>query len=166
MTTSNISSLVSLVNLWEFCGQWAADSIKDMTREELLFRPAEGRNHAWWLYGHIVVSSEIAPALIGAAPIVPPEWSTLFHLESKPSDDGGGYPDKDELHEVFDKVIETNIAAINQISEEQLTQSPVSPIREELADYFDTCGKIISGFALHVSYHGGQINTIRKMLGR
>ncbi|MDH4157511.1 MAG: DinB family protein [candidate division Zixibacteria bacterium] len=166
MSRTDDPGLQSLVATWEYARQWTADSIKDMTREELLFRPGEGRNHAWWLYGHIVVSSDISPLILEAEPVVPKEWRKFFDMETKPDSEGRGYPEREALIEMFNRVVDANIKIIKNLEPKQLAERPTDVAPKELAEYFSDCGKIIGGFALHVVYHSGQIMTIRRLLGK
>jgi hypothetical protein len=156
----------SLADMWEFARNWSVGIIKDMTPEELLFRPGPNRNHAWWLYGHMVVSSEIGPYFVKRPKTVPAEWAQFFDMGTRPSDDGHGYPDKGVLMEKLGNIIDGNVAAIRTLRAEQLDELPPIPPRAEITDYFDNSGKIISGFALHLVYHAGQIATIRRLLGK
>ncbi len=61
----------------EMLRAWVGDAIKDMTEEELLFQPAEKRNHAWWIFGHMVLSVDIARYLSGTLFIAMGVWVYL-----------------------------------------------------------------------------------------
>ena len=151
---------------WEMLREWIGDAIKDMTEEELLFQPAEKRNHAWWLFGHIVLSVDIARYLSGTAALTPKEWEPLFDYGTFPAATGEKYPSKEELAAQFNKNIDAAAEALKRMTDDQLNEEPVVKMPEELRDFFKTKGSIITGYAYHCMYHHGQIETIRKMLGK
>ena len=82
---------------WELLVGWAGGSIRDMSKKELLFQPAENCNHAWWLYGRSVLFADIAHYLTDTPVLTPKEWRVLFNTGSSPSTTGEGYPSREEL---------------------------------------------------------------------
>jgi hypothetical protein len=151
---------------WEMLRGWIGGSIKDMSEEELLFRPAENRSHAWWIYGHIVLSTDIARYLADAPALCPKEWEKLFGLGSPASDTADSYPSKEDLIAQFNKNVYAVIASIKQLTDDQINDGPASEQPEPVREYFSTKGKIITGYAYHCMNHHGQIMTIRNMLGK
>ncbi len=150
---------------WEMLREWVGDSIKDLDREQLLFQPAEGRNHAWWLFGHIVLSTDIARYMTGASSLNPAEWAALFGMGTSPSKTGQGYPPPEDLTAQFVRNVEAAVQSIRELTDDQLNQSPATLLPEPLREFFGTRGRLISGYAYHCLYHAGQIMMIRKMLG-
>ncbi len=151
---------------WEMLQGWIGGSIKDMSKEELLFRPAEKCNHAWWLYGHMVLSTDIAHYLIDTPLLTPNAWRSLFDTGTSPDDTGAGYPSKEELMAQFNTNVDAAIASIKLLTNDPFNDSPATEVPEPVRDYFSTKGKIITGYAYHCMNHHGQIMTIRKMLGK
>ena len=151
---------------WEMLVGWVGGSIKDMSKEELLFRPAENCNHAWWLYGQSVLSTDIARYLTDTPAMTPSEWRALLGKGASPSATGEGYPSREELIAQFEKNVNAVIASIQQLSDDQLNETAASEVPESLRDYFNTKGKIITGYAYYCMNYHGQIMTIRKMLGK
>ncbi len=150
----------------EMLREWVGDAIKDMTEEELLFQPGENRNHAWWIFGHIVLSTDLAHYMIDTPALSPKEWASLFGMGTSPSSSGDGYPSKEELAAQLNKNVDATVASFKQLTDDQLTASPADEMPEALRDYFKTKGSIITGYAYHCMFHRGQIETIRKMLGK
>ncbi len=150
----------------EMLRAWAGDAIKDMTEEELLFQPAEKRNHAWWIFGHMVLSVDIARYLSGTAALTPKEWEPLFDYGTFPAATGENYPSKEELAAQFNKNVDAVVEALKQMTDDQLSEEPAVKMPEALRDFFKTKGGIITGYAYHCMFHHGQIETIRKMLGK
>lgn len=154
------------VMTWEMIREWVGEYLKDMTDEELLVQPAEKRNHAWWIFGHMVLSTDVAQHLTGTPALTPKEWRPLFDEGTFPAATGANYPPKEELMAQFHKNIDVGIEAIKQLTDEDLHDIPTGELPEAAREYFDTKGKIISASAIHLGYHLGQIVTIRKMLGK
>ena len=151
---------------WEMLREWIGKSIEDMTEEELLYQPADKRNHAWWLYGHIVLSTDLAHYMIDTPALIPGEWARLFGMGTSPSQTGESYPSKEELIAQFNRNVDAAVDSFRQLTDDHLNDSPAADLPGELRDYFGTKGKIITGYAYHCMYHHGQIETIRKMLGK
>jgi hypothetical protein len=165
--TTHSVAVVNAVNLWETTRSWVQNGIKDMTREELLSRLGPDRNHAWWLFGHIVVCTDIAKYLQSSSHrIVPEAWEQHFAMRTKPSDSGEGYPDKEALIAQFHANIDATIAATKQMSDANFADAPATELPAPLNKYFLNKRDVISGFTTHAAYHSGQIAIIRKMLGR
>ena len=150
----------------EMLRAWAGDAIKDMTEEELLFQPAEKRNHAWWIFGHMVLSVDITRYLSGTVTLTPKEWEPLFDYGTFPAVTGGNYPSKEGLAAQFNENVDAAIEALKQMTGDQFSEEPAVKMPEELRDFFKTKGSIITGYAYHCMFHHGQIETIRKMLGK
>ncbi len=151
---------------WELVVGWAGGSVKDMSKEELLFRPSEDCNHAWWLFGRSVLYTDIARYLTDTPALTPSEWRALFGTESSRSATGEGYPSAEELIAQFEKNVNTVIASIKQLSDDQLSQAPACEVPESLRNYFSTKGKVITGHAYYCMNYHGQIMTLRSMLGK
>lgn len=165
--TDQSIAVANAVDLLDTTRGWVQNTIKDMTNEELLRRLGPERNHAWWLFGHIVVSTDIAKFLQSSAKrTVPEAWDQHFAMKSKPSDTGEGYPDKEALITQFHTIIDAAIAATTQMKDADFADAPATPLPPPLDKYFLTKREVINGFATHASYHAGQIAIIRKMLGR
>ncbi len=166
-TPAETIAITNAVDLWETVRGWVQNGIKDMTREELLTRLGPERNHAWWLFGHIVVCTDIGKYLQSSVHRnVPEAWEQHFAMRTKPSDTGDGYPDKEALITQFQTNIDATVAATRHMSDANFADAPAIELPAPLNKYFKTKREVISGFATHASYHAGQIAIIRKMLGR
>jgi len=151
---------------WELLVGWAGGSIKDMSKQDLLFRPSDKSSHAWWLFGRSVLCADIAPYLIDTRPKTPVGWVSLFGPSGSPSTSGDGYPSSDELIAQYEKNVESAVSSIKQLSDNQLNDPPATDVPERLRGFFGTKGKVITGYAYYcMSYHG-QIMAIRRMLGK
>jgi len=152
------ASLFHIGSSWISTKKLAAAS-----REDLLYMPDGNRNHMYWLFGHIIVSTDCAPYINGSDRTVPDSYAPLFGLHSAPDPEGKGYPDINEMIELFDSIIDNSMKAIATISDHDLLKTPAKPLPEPLSKYFTTRISCINGFATHMAYHGGQISTILKM---
>jgi len=151
---------------WELLVGWAGGSIKDMSKDELLFFPSEKSNHAWWLFGRSVLCADIARYLTDSPAMTPNMWQSLFGPGVSPSVTGEGYPSCEELIAQFEKNVDAVIASIKQMSDDQLNEPPATEVPESLRDFFSTKGKIITGYAYYCMCFHGQIMAIRRMLGK
>ncbi len=143
---------------------WVSPRIAELTKEQLLQRPGEGRANTWWNLGHIVQSVDIAPYMNGSETIVPELYKKLFGEGSSATDDGEGYPPIAEMMELFGKAIANSTAALAILTDEQLN----TPSEAELPEFLAKMSRfeLASGFATHIGYHMGQISTMMCTFGK
>lgn len=168
MTTDDLSPVITaIVKSYEMASSWiSADRLKELSTEELVYRPAEKRSHIYWLLGHIVATSDIAPYINGSESVVDKSYLGHFGTGTEPKDDPAEYPPVPEILENFEKVIDNSISALKSMGETETGLSPAKPLPEFLQPYFPTRLDLVIGHATHISYHGGQIGLILKALGK
>lgn len=147
----------------------SADMLKmtlaDMTDAELIQRPVAGANHPLWQLGHLCGSeaffvNQIRP---GAMPELPAGFADRFSKKSVGIDDSAHFvASKQELIELFTKLRSATIAVTKTLKQEDLgKQSP-----EAIRGFCPTVGDTLSILASHVIMHLGQIQVLRRKLGK
>jgi len=144
----------------------APDRIISLTPKELLFRPAQNRNHIYWLFGHIVTFADFAPYLSNSTYIIDPSYRTLFGMGSVPSDSAYDYPPISEIISQFEKATGNDLEALHSMSESDLSLPPAVELSEPLRQYFPDRASLVVGSSMHTAYHAGQIGTVLKILGK
>ena len=86
--------LSPLLHAWNLNLGYAKRLVADLPDNQLAFQPAPHMNHAAWVLGHLACTADMLGAMIGARPICPPEWTSLFDWNSTPSSDASLYPTK------------------------------------------------------------------------
>lgn len=146
--------------------KWIRRTHRGLQRDDLLFQPAPMINHIWFNFGHIIVAIDLGPAIKGLEPLVDQKMHQLFGFGAKPDALANDYPSMDSLHELFEKIWARDKEIIENIQDFEVDENPMIPIHPAFASIWNTKGRIIEVATLHASYHNGQSNLIRKMLGK
>ncbi len=154
------------ISQWKIMIKWIRRTHRGLERSDLLFQPAPQINHLWFNFGHIIVAIDLGPALKGAEPYVSKEMHQKFGFGAKPDPEGANYPSMEELHTLFEKIWLRNRDLIESISADEIEEKPMIEINPAFAALWNTKGRIIEVATLHASYHNGQSNLLRKMLGK
>lgn len=151
---------------WKIMIKWIRRTHRGLDRADLLFQPSPQINHLWFNFGHIIVAIDLGPALKGVEPLVSKEMHQLFGFGATPDSQAKSYPTMEALHELFEKIWLRNRDIITEISAAEIEEKPMIEIHPAFAALWNTKGRIIEVAPLHASYHNGQSNLIRKMLGK
>jgi hypothetical protein len=135
-------------------------TLADMTDAELMTRPVAGANHGNWQIGHLI-GAEIA--LIGGSgakmPELPVGFKERYTKETSKSDDASKFATKAELLAIYDKVRAASIEFAKSVTPAQLAaKGPV--------EFTPTAGDAIQMQMVHVGMHWGQIQVLRRKLGK
>jgi hypothetical protein len=138
--------------------------LADFSEAEMFVRPCPGANHAAWQLGQ-VISAE--PRLIevvaqGVHPALPEGFAQRFTKETAGIDDPSKFPTKAELLEQFERIRGATIQWVKGLSDEQLAQ----PTPEKWHGFANTAGDMALMQAMHSVMHLGQIQVIRRKLGK
>jgi hypothetical protein len=136
----------------------------DLTDADFLHRPHPGCNHIAWQMGHLIASEHqmiegVAP---GSMPDLPTGFAGKYTKETAALDDAAAFHSKQELMELFEHIRAATLAALAQISDDDLDKA--SP--EEMHSYAPTVGAAFSLQGGHWLMHAGQWAVIRRQLGR
>jgi hypothetical protein len=136
----------------------------DFTDADMLVRPTPTANHAAWQIGHLAgaeshMLQEIRP---GAVPPPPPEFASKFTKENSKLDDPKAFASKNEILEQMTKVRNATIALVKSLKNEDLK----IPTTGRMKDFCPTHGHLIQMQESHITMHIGQIQVIRRKLGK
>jgi uncharacterized damage-inducible protein DinB len=144
-------------------GEMLKMTLADLSDADLLQRPVPGANSANWQLGHLIVSeSFFVKVCSGAAPELPAGFADRYTKETQGVSDPSQLAKKDELLRLFDRVRGAMIEFARNIKPEQLDQPGPEPIRA----FCPTVGHAILLAANHVAMHLGQIQVLRRKLGK
>lgn len=138
--------------------------LADFSDAEMLARTSPGANHAAYQLGHLiritedVVRQGYAPGLRFA---FPPK--TANDAKAPPtSDDAAAFATKSELLAGWSALVDVLIAAVAGKSDAELSK----PSPESYAKWAPTLGELALAQAMHMVMHVGQIQSIRRKLGK
>jgi hypothetical protein len=137
--------------------------VADIADERLAEQPMPGTNHPAWVLGHLAWTADRALELLGATPLLPGEWATLFGRGSTPSNSRAVYASKDELLRAFEAGYEQLRERARSASPEQLSKpTTVALAKETLPTLKELVAFLLSG---HMGVHLGQLSSWRRMIG-
>jgi hypothetical protein len=138
--------------------------ISDLDDADLMRRPGEGCNHLAWQLGHLI-SSEVQ-LLESVAPgqgIELPKGFADAHAKAEcNNDDPSAFSSKDTYVELFDKIREASMAALDNYSESDLD----NPAPEKFQKICPTMGDMFTLIATHPLMHAGQFVVVRRQLDK
>lgn len=140
------------------------NTLADFSDEELAHRPANGANHPLWQLGHLC-NAEVffVTQLGGAMPELPAGFSDRFNKNSCCIDDAKHFAaSKQQLMDLFLKLRAATIAYVKTLKPEDLEK----PSSEKLKQMAPTVGDALSIQAMHPVMHLGQIQVVRRKLGK
>jgi len=121
--------------------------------EYSLITPPGGDNPANWILGHIITSRSNVLAMLKIDPHWDFERCKPYLPESKPLSPGDVVEDFLEMVIIFEKTQIKLLAALQELTQEQLEVS--------LGD--NTLGEELAGYAIHEAYHAGGMVTLNNM---
>ncbi len=159
MTTSALMAEILAGNLEMLKGHLA-----DFTDADMLVRPTPAANHTVWQLGHLAGAESGMVNLVtpGAIAPLPDGFSQKFTKETAKSDDPKAFPTKAEILDIFSKVRADTIAWAKSLTDADLEK----PSPERLRNFVPTVGHLLVMTPVHGAMHLGQIQVIRRKLGR
>lgn len=136
------------------------NTIADMSDVELLQRPAPGANHANWQIGHLLNAEVHMLQAIGVRmPELPAGFAERYTKQTIGIDDPAKFATKKELLSLFEKVRAATIEAVRKVPAEQFDAKGPMPFTPTIADLY----QVQAG---HINMHVGQIQVLRRKLGK
>jgi hypothetical protein len=140
--------------------------ISDLDDADLMRRPTEGCNHLAWQLGHLIASEvhllEQAAPGSGSSVALPDGFAEAHSKEASSNDDPAGFHGKEIYVELYDKVREASLAALDALPESDLdNESP-----EGMRDFCPSVGDLFALIAVHPMMHAGQFVIVRRQLGK
>lgn len=136
----------------------------DLTDEEMLKRPHPDCNHINWQVGHLIQSEHemIEGCIPGCMPALPEGFAEKYTKETAASDDPAAFHTKAELMEFFQQQRDGTLAALDNLSDDELSK----PAPESMRGYAPDWGTAFVMQDAHWVMHAGQWAVIRRQLGR
>jgi hypothetical protein len=138
--------------------------LSDFSDADMFVRPHPAANHAAWQVGNIslaevnMIREEIPEAKY---PELPAGFLEL-HGTGVPKDGPDGYMNKADSLSLFESVRAATIALVGGLTDEYLDRA----CRGSMASFAPTIGKLLILTSNHTLMHGGQIQVIRRVLGK
>jgi len=140
-------------------------TISDFSDQDMLTRPTPAANNAIWQLGHMAVSD---PWMFGTAgfpnavPATPAEWAGKFDSDQAKNDDPAFFPKKDEVLSYMERARETLAKWVKTLTPLDLEKPMPDPIK----GFAPTLGHLILMIPVHTAMHVGQLQVIRRKLGK
>lgn len=138
--------------------------LADFADADFFLRPAPAANHAMWQTGHIVSSTGRLLAMIDERFKTPIDDAITgkFTKETSKVDDPKQFPAPDQVRSALDQLGAAVQSFIAKLPPEKLdAKSP-----DWAKDWAPTNGLLLAGLASHVQMHIGQVQVIRRALGK
>jgi hypothetical protein len=138
--------------------------LADLSDADLLVRPVPGANHAAWQLGHLIgfnamVLNTVAPMSSLKLPAKLPDFADR---QSSASDDASGFHTKSELLSALEECESALLTAVGTMTAEDFAR----PAPEAVRAFAPTLGVLLLMVPMHSAMHVGQIQVIRRKLGR
>jgi uncharacterized damage-inducible protein DinB len=133
-------------------------ALEGLAPHELWHRPTENNNPILWVAGHAVQTRTSVLRMLGEP--FDTGWGDVFSRGSALHEQAA-YPSREQIQEVAREVNRRLAARLAALDESQLSKPAGGPARPGAKTVADQIGF----FALHDSYHVGQLAYIRKGLG-
>lgn len=140
-------------------------ALADFSDADMLVRPVPKANHALWQIGHLI-SGEVH--LVGACapgtmPALPEDFDQRFGHDKTDCNDAAQFRyKKQDLLDLFDKVRAASTAWIKAVKLPELDK----PTPEKYQKLVPTLGHLAMLIPAHTAMHTGQIQVIRRALGK
>jgi len=138
--------------------------LEDFSEADMFVRPHPAANHAAWQVGNICLAevNMIREEVPSAEYPVLPEGFLELHGTGVPKDGPEGYLSKAEFLNLFERVRAATIALVGGLNETDLDRVCTG----SMAPFAPTLGKLLILTSNHTLMHGGQIQVIRRVLGK
>ena len=155
--------LSPLIHTWNLNLGYAKRLVADISDDQMAFQPAAHMNHAAWVLGHLACTADMLAAMIGAKPVCPPVWTSLFDWNSEPSSDASRYPTKAVLLKALEDAHAGVAIVLPSVPEARWSgQTPI----EEVRGFLPTLGdSFVFVMAAHENMHLGQLSAWRRVQG-
>lgn len=138
--------------------------LADFSDADMFVRPVPGANHAAWQLGHLIggeykMVSAIRP---GAMPELPAGFAEKYTAQTSKLDDPAAFVPKGQLLELAEKMRAASVRWIRSLTPEEMAKPTPEPMRS----YAPTVAALVMLLMQHVAMHVGQIQVIRRKLGK
>ncbi|MGD0768959.1 MAG: DinB family protein [Tepidisphaeraceae bacterium] len=133
-------------------------TIGDFSDADIYARPCPGANHTAWQLGHLAASEA---RMVGAYKL-PDGFDKKFTKETSGKDDPKFFGSKAELLDQLGKVRAATIAWVKTLTPADLDK----PAPQNMQRMIPTMGHLVQLLPSHFAMHVGQMQVIRRKLGK
>jgi hypothetical protein len=139
-------------------------TLGDMTDSELAQRPVPGANTPLWQIGHLInADANMANGCAGRTIVeLPAGFADRYKKDTAGENDPKKMGSKAELLALFDKNRNAIASWVATLSTDDMTK----PAPERLRGFAPTVGHVVQVIPAHLSMHLGQIQVLRRKLGK
>lgn len=139
-------------------------TVGDFSDADMMARPCPGANHAAWQIGHLVCSETrmINACRPGTMPELPAGFAEKFTGKTAASDDRAAFATKEQLLDLAARARAASVKFVKGLTEKDLNQ----PGPEKMRAICPTLGHLVMLLPNHAAMHIGQIQAIRRKLGK
>lgn len=140
--------------------QW---HLGDFSDADMFVRPCDGANHTAWQIGHLTSAEASMLNMIKPGTVeLPAGFAEKFAKVNAANNDPSTFTTKAEILQTFNKVRQAAIALAKSLTPAELeAKGP-----EKLQKLAPTVADVLALMPIHATMHLGQIQTIRRKLGR
>jgi uncharacterized damage-inducible protein DinB len=161
-TTTTTTSAVAapIATIFAINDNLVRQALDGLTEEELWKAPTDRNNSLLWIAGHMVQTRAAMLQLLGEP--VETGWGKVFERGAPPATGANAdrYPSRDEVERVMREIAPRLHAKLASLDDTYLA----GPARIQVPGT-KTVADELAFFALHDSYHVGQMSYVRKGLG-
>jgi uncharacterized damage-inducible protein DinB len=161
MTTATPSAVAApIATIFAINDGFVLPAIAGLTHDELWKAPTDRNNGMLWIAGHVVQTRAMILQVLGES--VDTGWGKLFDRSAPAAklDDAERYPPASDIERVMREVTPRLHAKLASLDDTYLA----APARMQVPGT-KTVADELAFFALHESYHVGQLAYVRKGLG-
>jgi uncharacterized damage-inducible protein DinB len=138
--------------------------VSDLSDGDLLKRPAPGCNHLAWQLGHLISSeaSLLNSVCPGQGAELPAGFAQQHSKENCQSDDASQFRGKQDYLDLYQRVREATLAALEKLPDAELD----APSPEWIRERFPKVGHVFTLIGNHPMMHAGQFAVVRRQLGK
>jgi hypothetical protein len=152
-----IETASNLINDYEFTAMLVHRQVDGLTHEETLIQLPFEVNCFNWVFGHIVTNRSHALEVVGAEHVWQEDVRRLYQTGTENIKPGGESMQVDILLKHLDQSVELLKAALENVSEEYLSEHFTNYRGEKTREAH------LSGFHWHETYHIGQLEIFRAL---
>jgi uncharacterized damage-inducible protein DinB len=160
MATVSSAVAAPIAMIFSFNDDLVLRALDGLTPDELWKTPTDRSNPMLWIAGHVAQTRAMVLQLLGEP--VDTGWGNVFERGAAPAtrEHADRYPSRDEIVRVMRDLNPRLRARLESLDDASLAKPSTMPVPGT-----KTVADLLAFFALHDSYHTGQMAYLRKALG-
>ena len=143
-------------------GEMVAHTLADFSDADMLVRPVDAANHAAWQLGHLVNSEHHMISMAGGKMPALPAVLAAWGKEQQAINDPARVPAKAALLAAYQAQRAATLAWVKTLADKDLADTRGG----KLPEWAPTVGALLTGAAMHDMMHMGQMQVVRRKLGK